>query len=213
MALGALFAVLDYEGVAHDEFNDWYDTEHIPERLSVPGFLNAERWLAADGRPLSVVTYDLQSPEVLASAPYRAITGENFSPWSKRMIGRAQRFWRYEAEQIFPGSQVSPEDAGGLLFLAMNVEPDAEEDFNRWNNTEHVPNIMSIPDVLAGRRYRSTVGEHRYIVVYHLRSPEVAHSDAWKRAIETPWTHRIRPRTRDRMRIVCRRYERVAIAS
>ena len=41
MALGLLGGGFDYSAVALDEFNDWYDTEHIPERLRIKGFINA----------------------------------------------------------------------------------------------------------------------------------------------------------------------------
>src|SRR5262249_55596865 len=33
MANGILVPVVDFTGIAEDEFNDWYDFEHIPERL------------------------------------------------------------------------------------------------------------------------------------------------------------------------------------
>ena len=39
MAKGALIAAMDFSNVDAGEFNDWYDTEHIPERQRVPGFL------------------------------------------------------------------------------------------------------------------------------------------------------------------------------
>jgi hypothetical protein len=39
MAKGILIAAMDFSNVPADEFNDWYDTEHIPERQRVPGFL------------------------------------------------------------------------------------------------------------------------------------------------------------------------------
>ena len=204
--LGALIAVLDFHGVAIDEFNAWYDTEHIPERLRVPGFLSAQRWLSADGQPLSIVTYDLRALNVLASPPYRAIAGENFSPWSKHVIGACKRFWRYEAEQIFPGNLIAPTDAGGMLYFSMNVKSDAEDEFNRWHDTEHVVNVSKVPGVLAARRYRSVVGEHKYIAIYHLSTPSVVESSAWSEAVETPWTHRVRPETHDCTRIVCKAY-------
>ncbi len=38
MAKGILVAAMDFTGVAEDEFHDWYDLEHIPERQRVPGF-------------------------------------------------------------------------------------------------------------------------------------------------------------------------------
>jgi hypothetical protein len=45
MASGILVPVVDFAGMAEDEFNDWYDLEHIPERLRVPGFVACERWI------------------------------------------------------------------------------------------------------------------------------------------------------------------------
>ncbi len=32
-----------------EEFDDWHAHEHMPERLSIPGFLRGSRWVAADG--------------------------------------------------------------------------------------------------------------------------------------------------------------------
>src|SRR5437016_13042786 len=84
MAKGVLIAAMDFSNVAKDEFNDWYDTEHIPERQRVPGFLSLQRWIGAENPRQSVATYDLDSLAVLQSPGYRAIGGENLSPWSKR---------------------------------------------------------------------------------------------------------------------------------
>ena len=207
-SIRALIVMLDFTGVARDEFDDWYDTEHIPERQRVPGFLSAQRWLSADGKPLSFAIYDLDGVATLKSAPYRAIAGENFSPWSKRVIGACRRMWRFEAEQISPGDQVSPEGAGGLLVFAMNVEPAAEDEFNRWYDTEHIPQLQAVPGVLAARRFRAVQGEQKYLAVYHLQSPAVVESKEWTKAVETPWTQRIRPRTSERMRVVFATYKR-----
>src|SRR5207302_4653729 len=85
MAKGLLIAAMDYSDVAEDEFHDWYDTEHIPARLAVPGFLNAERWLGSANPRQSVALYDLENVAVLQSAPYKAVGGANGSPWTKRV--------------------------------------------------------------------------------------------------------------------------------
>jgi hypothetical protein len=52
MANGILVPVVDFSGMAEDEFNDWYDFEHIPERLRVPGFLACERGMSRSGNKL-----------------------------------------------------------------------------------------------------------------------------------------------------------------
>jgi hypothetical protein len=99
-----------------------------------------------------------------------------------------------------------------MLFFAMNPVPEAEADFNAWYDQEHVPALAAVPGCLSARRFRirnaASEGNHRYLALYHLSSPEVQTSEAWRKAVDTPWTHRIRPQTRDRLRIVLRRYSR-----
>jgi hypothetical protein len=118
MAKGVLIAAMDFSSVAADEFNDWYDTEHIPERQRVPGFLTLHRWIGAENPRQSVATYDLNSLAVLQSPEYHAIGGENLSPWSKRVTGKVERLLRYEGEQVLPGDATAPANAGGLLLVA-----------------------------------------------------------------------------------------------
>src|SRR5215469_822967 len=67
MAKGILVAAMDFSAAPEDEFHDWYDLEHVPERLQVPGFLNGDRWIGADNPKISVATYDLDNVGVLKS--------------------------------------------------------------------------------------------------------------------------------------------------
>lgn len=209
---GLLVAGFDHSRFDEDEFNDWYDTEHVPERRRTPGFINCERWVGAENPKISIATYDLESLDVLRSDAYSRIGGENLSPWSKRVLSKVDRICRFEAEQTAPGDVAAPAGAGGLLLFAMNVLPEAEADFNAWYDEEHVPRLSQVPGCLTARRFRITSavsdGRHRYLALYHLESPQVCSSKAWQEAAVTPWTLRIRPQTRDRLRIPLRRYAR-----
>src|SRR5215472_5683234 len=209
MAKGVLIAAMDFSTVAEDEFNDWYDTEHIPERQRVPGFLTCQRWIGAENPKQSVAIYDLEGVSVLQSAGYRAIGGENLSPWSKRITGRVQRLLRFEGDQILPGNTPSPGSAGGLLVVAMTPAASVETAFNAWYDTEHVPALARVPGVLSARRFRAAAGNPKYVALYHLASPEVVSGADWKRASEsTPMPDHIRPQISDRLRLVCRSYRR-----
>ena len=209
---GFLLVTMDPPPNVEEEFNDWYDTEHVPERRRVPGFVNCERWIGAADSNISIATYDLESLDVLNGDAYRAIGGENLSPWSKRVVSRVKRVCRFEAEQMPPGNVAAPEGAGGLMMFAMNVVPQAEADFNAWYDEEHVPRLSAVPGCLSARRFKivSAVseGSHRYLALYHLASPDICASKPWEEAAVTPWTLKIRPHTRDRLRIPLRRYER-----
>jgi hypothetical protein len=210
MAKGMLIAAMNLGGAAEDEFHDWYDTEHLPERARVPGFLLCQRWLGAAERKISVATYDLDSAAVLKSPAYLAIGGENLSPWSKRVTGKVERLLRFEGDQILPGDQLPPASAGGLLLNAMNVAPELEAEFNEWYDKEHIPALAAVPGVLSARRFRGTSGNRKYVALYHLASPDVVESAEWKQARQSDWTTRLQPHFRDHLRLVLRRYVRGA---
>ena len=210
MAKGTLIAAMQMGQVAEDEFQDWYDTEHLPERQRVRGFLVCERWIGVDDPKVSVATYDLDNVAVLQGAAYRAIGGENLSPWSKRVTARVNRIMRYEGEQILPGDELPPASAGGLLLNAMSIAPELEADFNAWYDKEHIPALSAVPGVLSARRFRATSGTPKYVALYHLATPEVQASKEWDQARQSEWTSRLSPHFRDRLRLVLRRYVRGA---
>src|ERR1051326_136268 len=151
MAKGILIAAMDFSDVAEDEFHDWYDTEHVPERLRVPGFLNAERWIGSQNPKISLALYDRNTVGVLHSPAYLAVGGDNGTPWTKRVTGRTRMIIRLEGEQIRPGDALAPAGANALLLIAMNVVPEQEGEFNEWYNTEHLPQLGAAPGVLAAR--------------------------------------------------------------
>lgn len=212
LAKGLLIAAFDFSGVAADEFHDWYDLEHIPERQRVPGFGACERWIGDEQPTYAVATYDLDTVGVLDSAPYKAIAYDNLSVWSKRVTAKCKRLVRFEGTQLRPGGAAAPEGAQALLLNAMNVTPEAEGDFNAWYDEEHLPALAKVPGTLAARRYRARDGAvgvtQRYVAIYHLASPDVTRGDAWRKAVDTPWTARVRPHFRDHIRILTRRYVR-----
>ena len=116
MAMGILIAAMDFVAAPEDEFHDWYDLEHIPERLRIPGFLNADRWIGSKEPKVSVATYDLDNVGVLQSPPYQAIAGANSSPWTKRTARFRKGLMRYEGEQLFPGDKTAPSDVAGVPY-------------------------------------------------------------------------------------------------
>lgn len=210
MAKGLLFMAFDFSTAHADEFHDWYDKEHVPERLRVPGFLNAERWIDDTNPNLHVATYDLDTAGVLQSPAYRAVGGDNQSVWTKRVTSMCRRIMRFEGEQLVPGDAVAAPGAGALLVASMNVDPGAEAEFTDWYNTEHLPDLAAVPGVLSARRYRAadTESERRYVALYHLRDGTVSRSEAWAAAANTPWSERMRPHFRDFLVLRMNRHER-----
>lgn len=208
MSKGLLLVAFDYAKAHEDEFHDWYDLEHVPERERVPGFGTCERWISVANPKHAVASYELDSLSVLDSAAYKAIAGENLSIWSKRIGKIATRMLRFDGSQTNPGEAVAPAGCGGLLVNAMNVDPDHEAEFNDWYDNEHIPALAAVPGTISARRYRDPKGTHRYLALYHLESPDVTMTEAWTTGARTPWSAKMRPHFRDHQRILCRRYVR-----
>jgi hypothetical protein len=56
---GLLMAWMDIDAAYEDEFNHWYNEEHIGRLLAVPGFLSAARYVALRGAPKYLAMYEL----------------------------------------------------------------------------------------------------------------------------------------------------------
>jgi len=100
--IGLLFVINEPPAAMEEELNAWYDTDHIPERLAIEGFLSAERYVSADHDRRYLALYDLSEVGVLHRPAYTAFAGENFTPWTRRIVSRT-KVTRIEATQIYPG--------------------------------------------------------------------------------------------------------------
>lgn len=187
--LGLLAVVIDYEGVALDEFVDWYEEEHLPERVEIPGFLTATRWMATNEGSYSLGLYDLDGLGVLNDAAYRAVSPDNRSPWTNRIIGQVSGTSRYVALQESPGDAVGPEDAGAVFLVRFDTKPDQQRGLAAWFEDEHLRRVTQVPGVLLARRF-GTVGaaDHGQLITYHLRSPEVMSEEAWRTLTDPDWS-------------------------
>src|ERR1700682_1498390 len=76
---------LDTDAADEDEFNRWYDEEHIPERLACPGFLGARRVKSVEGSPAYLTIYDLEGVTSPEQPAYKALS-TNRSERTKKMV-------------------------------------------------------------------------------------------------------------------------------
>ena len=55
-----------------DRFRQWHNSEHMPERVSIPGFLAGQRYLGHGTSDFFLMMYETREPAVLAGADYLA---------------------------------------------------------------------------------------------------------------------------------------------
>jgi hypothetical protein len=163
-----------------EEFNAWYNTEHLPTLLKLPGFLDGARYVATKGGPKYLAVYEIESPEVVQSPDF---TNRARPAWDRRMsptvIG--QNLTRVLGQQIFPSNleDTNRGMAPALQIGRMSVSDEIDADWNAWYNGQYIPGYRTVPGVIYARRYRVVEGATRYTTVYELENDKVSETDEW----------------------------------
>lgn len=90
---GMLMTSMDIDAEHEQEFNAWYDREHLAERVAIEGFNEARRYVAVNARPKYLGLYSTRTFDVLDSDAYRTALA-NQTKWSLTNIGRFQNMLR-----------------------------------------------------------------------------------------------------------------------
>ena len=168
-----------------DDFNRWYNEEHLNDLLAIPGFLSAARYMAVRGSPNYLTCYELENPEVLYTPVFQEHRNHP-SEWSQRMNlrARATRFIANNYQQIYPlevSREVAQSDMAPVLQIGrMNIPEDQEVEWNKFYNTIYAPNFEQVPGCRGFRRYNLYEGPGpKYTVVYELENEKVPQRSEW----------------------------------
>ena len=70
-----------------DELNRWYDEEHGPEKMSLPGYVGMRRFRRSDGSPRFLAIYELTDPEA-------ALGSQEMTPDSRQRLQALMTKWK-----------------------------------------------------------------------------------------------------------------------
>jgi hypothetical protein len=194
---GIFLVFTDVDPKHEEEFNAWYDTEHLGDLLKLPGFLDAARYVAVKGGPRYLAIYELATADALKSPEFQGLRAAP-SPWSRRMsptvIGK--NLARTLGTQIFP-ADVERADRGwapALQIGRMSVPEAVDREWNEWYNGEYIPGYRKVPGVINARRFRVVDGETRYLTVYEFEHEKVSETPEWneQRERSSPRSGRMR---------------------
>jgi len=90
---GMLVTSMDIDESDEQEFNRWYDREHLAERVAIDGFLEARRYVAHAAEPQYFCLYSTTTFDVLDAAAYRRALA-NQTEWSRVNISRFRNMGR-----------------------------------------------------------------------------------------------------------------------
>lgn len=90
-ATAVLVVQVEIDPADDEEFNRWYDEEHLPEKLATPGFISARRFRVSDGGPRYMVIYELENADAATSPEYMS---QKATEWGASIMGRWKSWTR-----------------------------------------------------------------------------------------------------------------------
>ncbi|KAI0034170.1 hypothetical protein K488DRAFT_46084 [Vararia minispora EC-137] len=196
--------------VPTEEYHDWYNNEHIPLRVNTSTFSSWARFQEIDGlKPVYAAYYDLESVESTKIPPYSQLA-ETRSEREKTIMANLDLVDRrlyesYTGPSLRPSSLYNPrQTARYTVLVETEVKPEAEEDFNRWYDEEHIPMLAKVPGWVRSRRFvlkedgvmgveglKRTEAPPKHLAVHEWATQEKLESDAYKQAMSTPWRTKV----------------------
>ena len=76
-----------------EDFRNWHASEHIPERLSIPGFVSGARYDNEQATPRFFTLYELTDPDIASSRPYMTRLNAP-TDWTRRVTSTFTDNWR-----------------------------------------------------------------------------------------------------------------------
>lgn len=191
MAEGLLFVLSQPRAGDEPEFHSWYDEEHAPLRLTVPGIRTADRYRAADDtRPEWLALYDLDL-EALATPAYQALSDDR-SDRERAVMARLETLDRRVYELLGDHGAPGPGPAPVMVARGLTVPEAAEADLEAWYVTEHVPALLAVPGWRRIRRYRLVEGAGAaYLALHEITGTDLFGTPEYRAATGTPWRDRV----------------------
>lgn len=117
---GALGIWMHIDPAGEADFNAWYPRQHLPERLSVPGFLRGRRYAAVGEAPPYFTLYEVETPAVLGSAPYLERLNDP-TDWTRRTLPS----FRVMVRNAYALLAASAPDRAQRHLLTVRIKPDS----------------------------------------------------------------------------------------
>jgi hypothetical protein len=127
------------------EFDHWHTSEHIPERVGVPGFLRGRRYTAVAGSPTYFTLYETESVATLQSPAYLARLNSP-TPWTSKCI---QLFRNNRRTACRTTLSLGAGIGGVLATLEFGPLPDGQATLRAWLTATTLPAVAARPGIVG----------------------------------------------------------------
>ncbi|MDO8568663.1 MAG: hypothetical protein Q7R57_08105 [Dehalococcoidales bacterium] len=172
MANGPVIMVMGTECLSETEeaWSKWYSEKHVPDVLKFKGIKNATRYKIRDENEAARGTADKSGPQcpkyvaIYEFQNWQAVEGYNNSPerqvavkdWNDKWVNKGARLvWRIYYEPIKSWRGDAPTQRPRVMIIVgTECQPGLDEEWNKWYNERHVPDVLKFKDMKKAARYK-----------------------------------------------------------
>ena len=185
--------------IGHDHearFLEWHNCEHMPERVSVPGFREGRRYRGLEESPRYLMMYFTESAGVLGSDAYMERLNHP-TPWTRESLGRFRNPSRNVYAVLADHGRTTLRESPYLIAIRFDIAPTADARLRSSIGEALLPAWTALPGVGRVRFYgidpvvsgietaergiyEGGPGSQRYLLLAECARPSVAESDGWQ---------------------------------
>lgn len=128
-----------------EDFYEWHNREHMPERVGIPGFRRGRRYIALSGAPEYFNLYEADSLEVLSGQDYLQRLNSP-TPWTRQVVASFRSVARSICRVLFTGGVGQ---GGVMLTLRFDVETHAETEITVLLRQKLLPPLIDMRGITA----------------------------------------------------------------
>lgn len=142
---GMLIVFCEVKARDERDFNEWYNREHIDERVNLPGFHRGRRYVAVRGSPKYLATYECDTVEDLATPGYLALLA-NQTPWTQAVMAKFTKFTRLT---VRVQADLAHGVGGAVAAVRFTPDPRDRKALVEWLNETALPKAVERPGMVG----------------------------------------------------------------
>ena len=188
----------DIDSGYEPRFLEWHNCEHMPERVSVPGFREGRRYRDLGGLPRYLMMYFTESAGVLGSDAYTERLNHP-TPWTRESLGHFRNPSRNVYSVLADRGQTSLRETPYLISIRFDIAPAADARIRSSIRNALLPEWKALPEVGRVRFYgidalvsgietaergiyEGGPGSQCFLLLAECAHPGVAETEAWRAA-------------------------------
>jgi hypothetical protein len=147
---GVLALWIDMPPAAEAELNEWFNREHHAERVDIPGFVSARRYVALRAAPKYFIFCRTQSLAVLHSPAYLDRLNQPTS-WTRRTMQHFRNTSRSACRSL---ARLGRGEGGAVTTLRFGTADGSDARLEAWLQEAALPAALERPGMVSAELWR-----------------------------------------------------------